>query len=110
MTSDGFVLHERFSHHIQLVAIIDQDLLRFLVAAIDNVANFLVDPLRGLRRVNCLRLTSGAAQERLLTVSVVLQWAELFRQSPTSDHVASQARRALNIVRRTGGDTIDTQR
>src|SRR6266566_4338057 len=44
---DGFVLHERIGHRVQLVEGAGEDLARALVVALDDPANLLVDGVGG---------------------------------------------------------------
>src|SRR5690554_149933 len=77
VTVDGFVLHQSLSHGVELFTIINQNLPRLLVAGINNVAHFFVNPLSGFRRVDRLRLSSRATQKRFFAICVVLQRPKL---------------------------------
>src|SRR5690554_5684716 len=106
---DGFVLHQRFRHHVELVPVINQDLLGGLVAGINDVTDFLIDTLCRFRRIHGMRLPGRTTQERLFAVGIVLQRAQLLGQTPAGDHIAGQAGGSLDIVGRTGGHTLKAQ-
>src|SRR6056297_338642 len=106
---DGFVFHQCFSHQVELLPVIHQNLLGLFVAAVNDVTDLLIDPLGGLRRINRLRLTCRPAQERLFAVGIVLQRTELLRQTPAGHHISCQAGCPFDIVRGAGRDTVKTK-
>jgi hypothetical protein len=59
---DGFVLHERFGHHVQLVAVLGEYLLGGAIAVINDAAHLFIDQLGGLAG-NVGVLTASAATE-----------------------------------------------
>ena len=49
---DGLILHERVGHHIELVTVVFQQLMRFGVALINDAAHFLIDRQRASRQTS----------------------------------------------------------
>ena len=45
---DGFVFHQRIGHHVQLVDVVLENLLRTRIGAVDDGADLAVDIVRGL--------------------------------------------------------------
>src|SRR6266403_4516153 len=105
---DGFVLHERIGHRVQLVEGAGEDLARALVVALDDAANLLVDGVRGHVR-DLLVLRDAAAEEHLTGLLGVGERPEPVRQAPLGDHVACQLGGALDVVRRAGGHRLGSK-
>ncbi len=84
---------------------VGQDFARTVVGAIDDAAHDLVDLARGLLG-DVLVLGHRATEEHLVLFLGVGHRTELLGQAVLGDHVARELGRALDVVRRAGGDLV----
>src|SRR5690606_32144572 len=106
---DGFVLHQRLGHHVQLVAILGENALCGRVAVIDDAAHLLVD-LPGSLGLYIGMVGSGAAtEEDLALLFRIHQRPHLPREPPRRHHVSRQLGGTHDVVGSTGSDTIEAQ-
>ena len=67
-----------------------------------RISHFLIDLARGV-----LRIVGIATSRRLGLILTVEHWAHFFVETPFGDHIARHLRGSLNIIRRSGGHSID---
>src|SRR5690606_36661722 len=107
---DGFILHQRFGHEVELVTVVRKNLLSRAVAVIDDAAHLKVDQLRRVTG-NVRVLTTCAAPEEDFTLLLrVHQWAELLGQPPLGTRVPAALGRTQEAVGCTGSDATEAQR
>src|SRR3989338_7543772 len=90
LSINSFVLHQRFSHRIELVAVFLQQALGGAVALINDAAYFLIDQFGGVGRDVALITAHATTKENFTLFFRVHQRTEFFRQPPLGDHVLGQ--------------------
>src|SRR5690554_2988712 len=106
---DGFVLHQRFGHQIQLVTILFQQALGGGIAAIDDAAYFFIDQPCGFTGNVGVLATGTAAQEHFALFLGIHQRTELLGHAPLGHHVPRQLGGAHDVIGGASGHTIETQ-
>src|SRR5258707_1042502 len=98
---DGFQLEQGLGHGLDLVAVVEDELLREAVLLVDDLADLGVDLLhRHFGHV--LVRGDRASEEHLPLVLAVHHGAHRVRHAPLSHHAAREGGGALEIVRSTG--------
>src|SRR5450830_2001358 len=106
---DGFVLHQRVRHGVELVAVIRQDLLGRAIALVNDAAHFRVDQLGRLTREAGVLTAAATTQEYLLVFLGIHQRTQFLGQAPLGDHVPGNLAGTHDVVGSAGGDTVKAQ-
>ena len=102
---DGFVFDQRFGHAVQDIHVVFEDFFGTGVVALDDVADFGVDVVRGFIG-DVFVLRHRATKEDLAFFFAISERPQFFRQSPAGDHAARDGGGAFDVVRGAGGDLV----
>src|SRR5918994_6627983 len=105
---ERLVLEQRLGHHLDLFAVLLEDLASDAVLLIDDAADLGVDLLHG-RFGHALVRGHRAAEEHFALVLAVHHGTELVGHAPLRHHAARDFRGALEVVRRAGGHLVHEQ-
>src|SRR4051812_25127932 len=102
---DRLPLEQRLRHHLDLVAVLLDQVARHAVLLVDDAADLAVDLLHGRFRHVLVR-GHGAAEEHLALVLAVNHRPELVGHAPLGHHAARHVGRLLEVVARAGGHLV----
>ena len=95
---------------MQLVEVLLQNVLSFLIAFVDDAAYLRVDLFGRLVGHGLVRLGGRATEKYLFATFIVHQRPHLLRQPPLGHHIARDFRGALDVVGGSGGNALGAQR
>src|ERR1700722_3074835 len=102
---DHLALQQRLRDALEHFSVVPKERLRLVVTRVDDAAHFLVDLDRGIFRIIAM-LVDLASQEDCFVFFPERERTEL-AHAPFAHHVASDFRRALDVVARAGGDVTE---
>src|SRR6266853_4048115 len=102
---DDFTFEQRLRDAFERIPIVREELLRVLVAAVDDALHFLIDLDGGVFRIVAV-LRDFAAEEDCFVFLAVGQRSQL-AHTPFANHIARDVRGAFDVIASAGGDVAE---